>query len=297
MCIRDSSNAMHLVGKFNGHLSDVCFLFADEAFYSGDKQHEGVLKALITDPTLTIERKGIDAISQPNYLKIFMVTNSDYAVQATKDERRYCVFDVASFRIGDKGYFDTLNAACNDKSVQSTFLYEMLNRDISNFSVSAIPESQGLKDQRLSSLKSPGKWLVDSFTQGHFAISYDCECKWENEVSSANLYKSYKLWCDSQRLTQYEIVNQNAFGKYLAKIFTNKKLKGDVRGFVFGSLSTAISTFEKYEKVNLEIDSDEKPVCIKEWDGCISELQGEEIVIPVPSARANNRSIMGCTLN
>jgi hypothetical protein len=31
------SNAKHLVGNFNAHLSDVCFLFADEAFYSGTK--------------------------------------------------------------------------------------------------------------------------------------------------------------------------------------------------------------------------------------------------------------------
>ncbi|MFA6922514.1 MAG: DUF5906 domain-containing protein, partial [Gallionella sp.] len=57
------SNAKHLVGNFNGHLVDTCFLFADEAFYSGDKQHEGVLKALVTEPTIIVERKGIDAIA------------------------------------------------------------------------------------------------------------------------------------------------------------------------------------------------------------------------------------------
>ena len=82
------SNSSHLVGKFNAHLAEVCFLFADEAFFSGDKQHEGVLKALITEPTIMIERKGIDAIDQPNYLKVFMVTNNEFAVPASKDERR-----------------------------------------------------------------------------------------------------------------------------------------------------------------------------------------------------------------
>lgn len=82
------SNSKHLVGSFNGHLADVCFLFADEAFFSGDKQHEGVLKAIITEPVITIERKGIDAIQQLNFLKILMATNADYAVPATSDERR-----------------------------------------------------------------------------------------------------------------------------------------------------------------------------------------------------------------
>jgi len=99
------SNVKHLVGNFNGHLNDVCFLFADEAFFSGDKQHEGVLKALVTEPTIMVERKGIDAVPQPNYLKIFMATNSDFAVPASKDERRYCVLDTANTYIGDRCVF------------------------------------------------------------------------------------------------------------------------------------------------------------------------------------------------
>jgi hypothetical protein len=93
------SNPSHLVGKFNNHLADLCFLFADEAFFSGDRQSEGILKSLITEPTIVIERKGVDASPQPNFLKVFMATNSDFAVPASKDERRYGVFDVSSARI------------------------------------------------------------------------------------------------------------------------------------------------------------------------------------------------------
>ena len=166
------SNPVHLVGKFNNHLADLCFLFADEAFYSGDKSHEGILKALITEPTITIERKGIDPISQPNFLKIFMATNKDFAVPASKDERRYGVFDVSSVRINDNNYFRALVAAYNDKAIQSAFLYEMLNRDISDFSANAIPETHGLKEQRLHSLPAHGQWLADSLTQGYFNLRY-----------------------------------------------------------------------------------------------------------------------------
>jgi hypothetical protein len=42
------SSAAHLVGNFNVHPRDCVVLFADEAFYAGDKQHEGRLKSLIT---------------------------------------------------------------------------------------------------------------------------------------------------------------------------------------------------------------------------------------------------------
>ena len=44
------SNPAHLVGNFNAHLRDCVMLFADEAFLAGDRRHEGVLKALITEP-------------------------------------------------------------------------------------------------------------------------------------------------------------------------------------------------------------------------------------------------------
>src|SRR4051794_16699882 len=39
------ANSSHLVGRFNEHLRDCVMLFGDEAFFAGDKAHEGVLKA------------------------------------------------------------------------------------------------------------------------------------------------------------------------------------------------------------------------------------------------------------
>src|SRR5262249_25967003 len=54
------SSVAHLTGRFNGHMRDACFLFADEAYWPGDKQGEGAMKGLITEPTLFIEGKGKD---------------------------------------------------------------------------------------------------------------------------------------------------------------------------------------------------------------------------------------------
>ena len=56
------SNAKHLTGNFNAHLRDAVFLFADEAFYAGDKQHVGVLKRMITEPNLMIAAKYQNAV-------------------------------------------------------------------------------------------------------------------------------------------------------------------------------------------------------------------------------------------
>ena len=244
------SNAKHLTGNFNGHLNDVCFLFADEAFFSADKQHEGVLKALITEPTVTIERKGIDAASQPNYLKVFMATNNDWAVPASKDERRYCVFDVSSERIGDKAYFDSLHHDCNDKDVQAAFLFDMLKRDISIFHTGQIPDTDGLKDQRMQSLTSMGKWLVDSLNGGYFEQDGGAVTEWQKLITAKELFSSYLFWCDNQRTGEYNRVTQTALGKYFTDMGFKKVVSNGIHRQM-GTLEDAIRKFETYEKVKI----------------------------------------------
>lgn len=245
------SNPKHLVGNFNGHLSDTCFLFADEAFFSGDKSHEGTLKALITEKFLTVERKGIDAIQQPNYLKVFMATNSQWAIPATSDERRYFVSDMATRQ--DRAYYKGLSEAMQDKRVQSAFLHAMLTRDISNFHTGDIPESDALKDQRLHSLDSVGKWIVDSISAGGFEVKGDrgeayIE-KWKEEVAAKTLFDSYKFWCDAQKVGEYGRLSQTAFGRKLnAWGFDRCKRHGSVNRQMM-TLEDAKKTIQAKEKV------------------------------------------------
>ena len=244
------SNAKHLIGNFNGHLADTCFLFVDEAFFSADKQHEGVLKALITEPELKIERKGVDAVTCPNYLKVFMATNNDWAVPASKDERRYCVFDVSDSRKGDKQYFDKLHTVMSDSEVQAAFLHEMLARDISGFHTGQIPETEGLKDQRLHSLNSVGKWLVDCLVSGGFEISDSENSEWASLMSARVLFRSYMYWCDNQRIGEHHRATQTKFGRYLTDLgFEAKRSNGIFRLML--THDEAIVLFERVERVTI----------------------------------------------
>src|SRR5205814_9116430 len=89
------SNPSHLVGNFNSHLRDVIFLFADEAFYAGDKKHESILKTLITEDTIQIEAKGVDVETSPNFVHLMMASNDTHVVRASGDERRFFVLEVS----------------------------------------------------------------------------------------------------------------------------------------------------------------------------------------------------------
>ena len=54
----EGSTDSQFTGQFNSHLQDKIFVHANEAFFAGDKRHEGTLKAMITDPMMPIEAKG-----------------------------------------------------------------------------------------------------------------------------------------------------------------------------------------------------------------------------------------------
>ena len=266
------ANATHLVGQFNPQLADCCLLFADEAFFAGDRKHEGILKALVTEPVMTVERKGIDPIQQKNYLKIYMSTNEDFAVPASRDERRYCVLDALDTFCETREYFNALNKDTKCREVQSAFLYAMLNRNIEGFHTGDIPDSVGLRAQRYHSMNSVQKWLVEAFIDGCFygrRALLDERAKgdaglearlslgdyWETQAGSTELHEtSYIAWCNTHKIGEYHRAKLTTFGTYLGEVFTNSRDAGGRgrRGFIFGDLPDAVAKFEKYERVNID---------------------------------------------
>jgi|GEM_PF-4751403 len=145
------TNASHIVGNFNVHLRDTSVLLVNEAFYAGNKQHEAVLKGLVTDPTLPIEQKFVDLITARNLLHIIITSNSSWVIPASDDERRFVVFDVSDERRGDLPYFRAIVKE-RENGGYAALLDYLLNFDLSRFDPRAIPKTSGLRSQMAHSL-------------------------------------------------------------------------------------------------------------------------------------------------
>src|SRR6516165_6218643 len=65
-----------------------------KAFWAGDKQGEAILKSLITERPLMVEKKGVDTVQGVNRVKLGIASNMDWVVPASHDERRYAVTDI-----------------------------------------------------------------------------------------------------------------------------------------------------------------------------------------------------------
>ena len=145
------ANRKHLVGGFNMHMAHCSLLFADEAFWPGDKSGEGELKRLITEPTLSIEPKGIDLFSVRNCLHIIIAGNEDWVVPASGDERRFAVTEVSSARAGDFTYFRHLHAEL-DNGGYAAMLHGLLERDLGDWHPrDNVPQTQELRRQQAHS--------------------------------------------------------------------------------------------------------------------------------------------------
>lgn len=216
----------HLIGNFNAHMADCCFLFADEVFFAGDKAHENILKGLITEPTLMIERKGVDALEMPNRIKLLMASNNDWIAPASKDERRYFVLDVSNKKIGDTGYFNALHREIDNTDIQAAFLYEMLHRDISAFNVGKIPDTKALQHQRAQSLDSFGKYWLDVLQRGViFETQHNMpELKYWTEKPAVDLIRAgYEQWINKNKIQQFGIVSRETMGRHLASWYGAKQ--------------------------------------------------------------------------
>src|SRR5262249_6969182 len=110
-----------VIGKFNGHLEDCILFVADEAYWGGDKRCVGRLQGMITEPTLPIERKGIDLVLVKNFLHVLMLAEPGWVIPAGRYERRYAAFEVSAVHREDRAYFRALHRQIDAGGAEAMF--------------------------------------------------------------------------------------------------------------------------------------------------------------------------------
>lgn len=181
------AQSSQLTGKFNAHMKDKCLLFADESFWAGDKQAEGILKALITEPYLVIEGKGENAFKIKNHLHFIFATNNDWCVPAGPRERRFFVLDVGEKRMQDHDYFAAIQKELNDGG-REALLHYLLNLDIRNRNLRQFPQTHALLEQKIYSMTPIQKFWFGKLSSGSLGNAVS---GWEDEIPTRDLYQQF----------------------------------------------------------------------------------------------------------
>jgi len=158
----------HLVGNFNAHLRDCSLLFADEAFFAGDKKNESVLKTIVTERMIQVELKGVDSEAAANCVHLMMASNEKWVVPAGYDDRRYFVLHVSPSKVGNVAYFDQMVTQMKKLGGNEALLHYLLTYDLkaAGFDVRKVPKTDALREQKALSMDTDAEWWMQTLRRG-----------------------------------------------------------------------------------------------------------------------------------
>lgn len=215
-----------LTGRFNASCSGKVVIFADEAFFAGDKREIGALKRLITEPTLHIERKGIDGVDEDNHVHLFMATNEDWSWPAGLDDRRGFLLKVSDSRRQDFKYFSALTAQMKGGGT-AALLALLLEHTVDRERLRHVPRTDELRNQQTRSMTQEQTWWHNCLDTGRIGMLGWAANTW---VPGISLYAVYEEWLTKRR---GRLMSPMLFGRSMGKYFSAekslaRKIAGDV---------------------------------------------------------------------
>ena len=268
-----------LTGRFCGHLMDLLLVCANEALWGGDKAGEGALKAMITDPTMSVEFKGKDIIQVNNYKRFIVTSNESWPVPMDMDDRRFFVLQVSDSKKENKVYFKALLDQMNNGG-REALLYDLLNENLDGFDVRSKPFSQYGFDIKLRGANPIVRWWYERLHDGvsiPVGVGDQIGEGWNDAPSKEALHESFMAFCNLHKLRG---MNRAVFGKELRKLMPGCVVS-ETRLYTFGpspgdptfpveeyaiahrtrfhqlpSLEECRKGFERYAKVGDEIWAD-----------------------------------------
>jgi hypothetical protein len=227
------SDQKHLTGGFSGHLHHTVFLFLDEAFWAGNVAAEGRLKSLVTEETIMLEPKYVQAFPVRNLLHIMMSSNNDWVVPAGHGARRYAVFKVSDERVGDRKYFAALKAEMDGGGIEA-MMWDLLRLDLGDWHPREIYKTQALLEQKQHSLRGLDAWIEGMLQEGRLPGVVQ---NYPNRAYSSALLEAAM---QSDRYT-----NSTAVALKLQELFKVTDFNTKGRGWIFPPLADCRAAWEK----------------------------------------------------
>jgi Family of unknown function (DUF5906) len=243
-------NKNSIFGNHNDHLENVLLMAIEEAIWAGDRAHESTFKQTISGETLFINPKNLPGRTVINYIRVIMMSNSDWVVPATEDERRFFVLNVNGDRKDDKVYFDALEDELNKGGFEA-LMYAFMNHTIDvNLRTALVTEA--LIEQKTHNMSGVEKWWFDLLCSGKLPfVKQDDLGYW---VIKEKLYMDF---CRAQnRMGDRNRLNERSFGMKLYELIPDIST-GRIEKHSNGKVKSMVVSDQKYtsgsERLNVHV--------------------------------------------
>lgn len=249
----------HLTGNFNAHLHNAILVFADEAAWPGDKAGLGALKRLVTEPTLSIERKGKDIFQVDNMIHLLLASNEEWVVPAGFDERRFVVLDVSRTRQNNVKYFAAIERELREEGGYSAMLHDLLQHQ-SDVNLRAIPGTRALFEQKLLTDNPQRRWWYQVLFDGDLWTPEARMDTGEYQIERESLYNSYIAAIDKAGVSRFQSKGfQTQLGMFLKKalpgVYPKDRRSGTSRYWVLPPLADC----RRFHAEEYRIEAEEWP--------------------------------------
>jgi Family of unknown function (DUF5906) len=239
-----------LTSQFNGELAEAIFCFADEVSLTGKSDGAERFKRIITEPSVRLERKGIDAIEVKSYHRFILATNNAHAVPAGANARRFFVLKVASAAQQNHAYFAAIKHQQGNGGREALLYHLSYEVDLSDFDPQKAPATSALKEQKRLSLPPLEGWFCAHLESGEWWLDPDAPI----EVQPSKIVDDFRI-ATSEKVTAEHV------GRTLKKLFPTlnriqKTVSGNRRMWVtvLPELSIAREQFQSATGVQLAPD-------------------------------------------
>lgn len=245
----------HLIGDFNSHLENLLLLVANEAFWHGDHQVEGILKDLVTGQTHVIERKGQEPYEVANLLRLVVMGNEHVLIPASSDERRWAAFLVTLKRLKPltseaRSFFREMRLGMEAGGYRLLLRF-LMDYDLSGVDVDAAPDTELLHEQKIEGLDPFHQWWRESLANGRLELSDFGGEEWQTKVPKDAVRDAYRRYRRERNINGRE-PQETAIGKLLRacapSAYSSKDRQGERRVNVYRlpDLETAKAEWEAF---------------------------------------------------
>lgn len=227
-----TSNSEHIVGKFNAQLVNKLFVCGEEMSWGGSVDISNKIKDCVTSNTHAVEMKNVDVFTLPKYYRLMLITNNDWAVNASKDERRWLVLDVSDHQKQNNEYFDPFFESRGKlcKKMLSDLFSLFSSFEYKDIDLSKGVQTKALQAQKINSMSPIEQWWVYCLEEGEIKNYKDndsdsvfnldsTKSRVDKNVGKSFVFDSYLSWLDSVKPNCKErISNTGTFGKKFKKM-------------------------------------------------------------------------------
>lgn len=243
-----------VLGNFNSLLAGKTLVFLDEITWGGDKQTSGNLKKLITEQTMSINKKGVAQYEMSTFSNFIFASNNYWAFPAEKSERRCFIPTIDNDRVLSKTPQEKTTYFNNIRNVKvehwAHFLY---NRDISTYNPREVIVTKKQREQESYSYSAVERWFGDVLNDGFIRIKYQFHSKdvslTSENIPKTNIYEAFM----ASKCKKNEYVSSTKFWMDLAKLvnysYKRIRINDNELAYVVTFLGTLDEMREKYKKV------------------------------------------------